>query len=261
MLTLSPLALRLLKASVERCGRRPAQACQQLAGDAKLLFYLTEEAQEGRDAYVRSGDRSSRSSPVARDGGQLGQQVGRRRPAADAARGDRAGRRRHGVRGRRGRGLIWWRVAAALVVALALQVGTNYANDYSDGVRGTDAGSGSGRCGWWRRAGGARGGEAGRAPRVRRRRAGRSGASPSPSDRCCSLVGAARHRRRVVLHRRAEALRLLRLRRAVRVRVLRARRHRRLDVRAARAPHRPVRRGGGSRRPARHRAARHQQPA
>ncbi|MCB0970455.1 MAG: 1,4-dihydroxy-2-naphthoate polyprenyltransferase [Acidimicrobiales bacterium] len=36
-------------------------------------------------------------------------------------------------------GLIWWRAAAALVVALALQVATNYANDYSDGVRGTDA--------------------------------------------------------------------------------------------------------------------------
>jgi len=31
-----------------------------------------------------------------------------------------------------------WRVGAALVVALALQIGTNYANDYSDGVRGTD---------------------------------------------------------------------------------------------------------------------------
>ena len=35
-------------------------------------------------------------------------------------------------------GLIWWRAAAAMVVALALQVATNYANDYSDGVRGTD---------------------------------------------------------------------------------------------------------------------------
>jgi len=34
--------------------------------------------------------------------------------------------------------VIWWRAAAALVVALALQVGVNYANDYSDGVRGTD---------------------------------------------------------------------------------------------------------------------------
>ena len=36
-------------------------------------------------------------------------------------------------------GLIWWRALAALVVSLALQVATNYANDYSDGVRGTDA--------------------------------------------------------------------------------------------------------------------------
>ena len=35
-------------------------------------------------------------------------------------------------------GVIWWRAALALVVALALQVGVNYANDYSDGVRGTD---------------------------------------------------------------------------------------------------------------------------
>jgi len=36
-------------------------------------------------------------------------------------------------------GLIWWRAACALVVALAIQVATNYANDYSDGIRGTDA--------------------------------------------------------------------------------------------------------------------------
>jgi 1,4-dihydroxy-2-naphthoate octaprenyltransferase len=35
-------------------------------------------------------------------------------------------------------GVIWWRFGCALVVALALQVGVNYANDYSDGVRGTD---------------------------------------------------------------------------------------------------------------------------
>ncbi|SDD43833.1 1,4-dihydroxy-2-naphthoate polyprenyltransferase [Actinokineospora iranica] len=33
----------------------------------------------------------------------------------------------------------WVRSLLALVVALALQVGVNYANDYSDGVRGTDA--------------------------------------------------------------------------------------------------------------------------
>ncbi len=40
--------------------------------------------------------------------------------------------RLHGV------GHFWWRALGALVVALAVQVGTNYANDYSDGIRGTD---------------------------------------------------------------------------------------------------------------------------
>jgi 1,4-dihydroxy-2-naphthoate octaprenyltransferase len=34
---------------------------------------------------------------------------------------------------------VWWKAFLALVVALALQVGVNYANDYSDGIRGTDA--------------------------------------------------------------------------------------------------------------------------
>jgi 1,4-dihydroxy-2-naphthoate octaprenyltransferase len=33
---------------------------------------------------------------------------------------------------------VWWRALLALFVALILQVGVNYANDYSDGVRGTD---------------------------------------------------------------------------------------------------------------------------
>lgn len=32
----------------------------------------------------------------------------------------------------------WWRVVPALIVSLALQVAVNYANDYSDGVKGTD---------------------------------------------------------------------------------------------------------------------------
>jgi 1,4-dihydroxy-2-naphthoate octaprenyltransferase len=33
---------------------------------------------------------------------------------------------------------VWWRALLALVVSLALIVGVNYANDYSDGIRGTD---------------------------------------------------------------------------------------------------------------------------
>jgi 1,4-dihydroxy-2-naphthoate polyprenyltransferase len=35
-------------------------------------------------------------------------------------------------------GLVWWRALLALLVALALIIGVNYANDYADGVRGTD---------------------------------------------------------------------------------------------------------------------------
>jgi 1,4-dihydroxy-2-naphthoate octaprenyltransferase len=35
---------------------------------------------------------------------------------------------------------VWWRAVLALVVSLALQIGCNYANDYSDGIRGTDDG-------------------------------------------------------------------------------------------------------------------------
>ncbi len=34
---------------------------------------------------------------------------------------------------------VWWKAALAMVVSLLLQVGVNYANDYSDGISGTDA--------------------------------------------------------------------------------------------------------------------------
>ena len=34
--------------------------------------------------------------------------------------------------------LVWWRTVLCLVLAAALQIGVNYANDYSDGVRGVD---------------------------------------------------------------------------------------------------------------------------
>ena len=33
---------------------------------------------------------------------------------------------------------LWWKALLALTVSLALIVGVNYANDYSDGIRGTD---------------------------------------------------------------------------------------------------------------------------
>lgn len=50
MLELSPMALRLLKASFN-ASEDGLAGIQQLAHDANLLFYATEEAQEGREAF------------------------------------------------------------------------------------------------------------------------------------------------------------------------------------------------------------------
>jgi len=51
ILEMSPLALRLLKAGFN-ADTDGLAGIQQLAGDATLLFYMGEEAQEGRDAYL-----------------------------------------------------------------------------------------------------------------------------------------------------------------------------------------------------------------
>jgi naphthoate synthase len=50
ILAKSPLALRLLKAGLNADSDGLA-GVQQLAGDATLLYYMTEEAQEGRNAF------------------------------------------------------------------------------------------------------------------------------------------------------------------------------------------------------------------
>jgi naphthoate synthase len=51
MLAMSPLALRCVKAAMNAdCDGQ--SGLQELAGNATLLYYMTEEAQEGRDAYV-----------------------------------------------------------------------------------------------------------------------------------------------------------------------------------------------------------------
>ena len=52
MLQHSPLALRMIKAGMNAVDDGLA-GIQQLAGDATLLYYMSEEAQEGRDAYVQ----------------------------------------------------------------------------------------------------------------------------------------------------------------------------------------------------------------
>ena len=51
MLGHSALALRMIKASCNAADDGLA-GIQQLAGDATLLYYMTEEAQEGKTAYV-----------------------------------------------------------------------------------------------------------------------------------------------------------------------------------------------------------------
>ncbi len=51
MLALSPIALRMLKAGFNAAEDGLA-GIQQLAGDATMLFYMSEEGQEGRDAYL-----------------------------------------------------------------------------------------------------------------------------------------------------------------------------------------------------------------
>jgi naphthoate synthase len=51
MLALSPLALRLLKASFN-AGLDGQAGLQQLAGDATLLYYMTEEGSEGKNAFL-----------------------------------------------------------------------------------------------------------------------------------------------------------------------------------------------------------------
>src|SRR5690625_6951810 len=50
MLDKSPLALRMLKGAINAVSDGAA-GMQQFAGDATMLFYMSEEAQEGRDAF------------------------------------------------------------------------------------------------------------------------------------------------------------------------------------------------------------------
>ena len=132
--------------------------------------------------------------------------------------------------------MIVWRAIAAMVVALAIQIGTNYPNDYADGVRGTDT----------QRVGPVRLVASGLATASAVRKAallsmlvaaGAGLALAIAVSPWLLLVGAALVPRWVLLHRRAEAVRLPRPRRGVRVRVLRARRHGRVGVRADREDH------------------------
>ena len=171
MLSLSPMALRMMKGGLHAADDGLA-GLQQFAGDATMLFYMSEEGQEGRNAFQEHRPPDFAASPAARDGTDRDRRSRPQRPG-DASRGRSSvgcwapgparcpppwsrcwsARRLAHLRIRRsrrcrppGRHLQSAppRLASgggplgALVVALAIQIGTNYANDYSDGIRGTD---------------------------------------------------------------------------------------------------------------------------
>ena len=127
------------------------------------------------------------------------------------------------------------RALLALVVAVALVIGVNYANDYSDGIRGTD----DERVGPVRLVGSRLA-----APAAVRNAAflcfsvaALAGLTLVSLTRQWWLVGRRRrvHRGRLVLHGRAAPVRLRRARRGGRLRVLRARRGARDGADAERA--------------------------
>ncbi len=129
---------------------------------------------------------------------------------------------------------VWWKALLALGVSLSLQIGVNYANDYSDGIKGTD----DDRVGPLRLVG------SGLVPARKVKRAALlflalGGALRLRPRGDLELVAPAGRRRRdrrgVDLHRRAFAVRLPGARRGQRLRVLRPRRGARHGVRADRA--------------------------
>ena len=136
MLELSPFALRLLKASFNAAEDGLA-GIQQLAHDTNLLFYGSEEAQEGRDAYRRSASPTSASSRSGRDLSPLRLWLVAARPA-HAARPP--SRRCWSARRWPASEDVFTplRFACALIGSVFIQIGTNLANDYSDARRGAD---------------------------------------------------------------------------------------------------------------------------
>lgn len=63
MLRNSPIALRCLKAALNAdCDGQ--SGLQELAGNATMLFYMTEEGQEGRNAFNENAHQTSANSDV-----------------------------------------------------------------------------------------------------------------------------------------------------------------------------------------------------
>ena len=81
MLALSPFALRLLKASFHAAEDGLA-GIQQLAHDANLLFYATEEAAEGREAFKAKRQPGLLQVPAAAVSTRRGRRAAERRCAS-----------------------------------------------------------------------------------------------------------------------------------------------------------------------------------
>ena len=137
ILSKSPIAIRCLKAAMNAdCDGQTG--LQELAGNATMLFYMTEEGREGRDAFVEKRRLIFRSSQ-------------------DAAR-KRSVMLRHWILAARPKTLVasicpvmigvalaagdeklhLLSATAALVGAMAIQIGTNFCNDYFDFRQGAD---------------------------------------------------------------------------------------------------------------------------
>ncbi len=95
MLALSPFALRLMKASFH-AAEDGFSGIQQLAHDANLLFYASDEAKEGREAY--KAKRRPDFSQVSRAGAPGRERRARAHLADGGAPAHAAGRRRAGAR-------------------------------------------------------------------------------------------------------------------------------------------------------------------
>ena len=140
MLAQSPTALRFLKLAMNAdCDGQAGML--EFAGYATLLYYTTDEGREGKDAFLekRKPDFSQVQARTRdRRRRRRARHVDRRGAAAHAARRRRAGRGRHRVRGARAAASRSGPALAALGGALAIQIGTNFANDVFDAEHGAD---------------------------------------------------------------------------------------------------------------------------
>ena len=134
MLELSPFSLRLLKASFH-AAEDGLSGIQQLAHDANLLFYASDEAKEGREAYKEKRKPDFTQFPTTTLSPlHIWLMAARPRTLPAAVAPVLVGTALAATEGT-------FRVltfVAAMLGALFIQVGTNLSNDYSDARRGAD---------------------------------------------------------------------------------------------------------------------------